>query len=72
MIRAHPSSTTPHPGGPIRTLAVSLIGAAALAAGLVFIHQQKQVDAPQRLKQTPAGETVPADISLERLRELGY
>ena len=72
MIHALHAVTTIYPGGPIRTLAVSLIGAAALAAGLVFIHQQKQVDAPQRLKQTPPGETVPADISLERLRELGY
>ncbi|MBW3533593.1 MAG: hypothetical protein KY453_00025 [Gemmatimonadetes bacterium] len=59
-------------GGPIRTLAVSLIGAAAIAAGLVFIRQQKQTDTTQRLKQAPAGETVPASISLERLRELGY
>lgn len=56
---------------PIRTLVVSLIGVAALTAGLVLIRQQRQAEAP-RLKEIPAGETLPATISLERLRELGY
>ena len=56
---------------PIRALVVSLIGVAALTAGLVLIRQQRQAEAP-RLKEIPAGETLPATISLERLRELGY
>jgi hypothetical protein len=42
-----------------------------LAAGLVLIRQQRQIDGP-RLKDVPPGETVPTEISLERLRELGY
>jgi hypothetical protein len=55
----------------IRTLVVSLIGVAALTAGLVLIRQQKQVGLPQ-IKEVPPGESVPGTISLERLRELGY
>ena len=66
---------TPRPpriiGGHIRTFTVSLIGAAALAAGPLLLRQQKQVESP-RLKEVPAGESVPSEISLERLRELGY
>ena len=53
----------------IRTLVVSLIGVAAFTAGLVLFRQQKLVDT--RIKELPAGETVPRSISLERLRELG-
>jgi hypothetical protein len=55
----------------IRTLVVSLIGVAALTAGLVLIRQQKQVGFPQ-VREVPPGENVPGTISLERLRELGY
>jgi hypothetical protein len=55
----------------IRTLIVSIIGVAAVTAGLVLFRQQKQVGAPV-LKQVPAGENHPGTISLERLRELGY
>lgn len=58
-------------GGLIRTFTVSLLGVAALAAGLMLLRQQKQVESP-RLKEVPAGESVPSQISLERLRELGY
>lgn len=58
-------------GGPIRTFTVSLIGAAALAAGLLLIRQQKNVDA-LRFKDVPPGETVPTQISLDRIRSLGY
>ena len=71
MLRPDPETPVPVHGGPIRTLTVNLIGAAALVAGLVFIRQQKQSDVPQ-LKNVPPGESVPAQISLERLRELGY
>lgn len=58
-------------GDTIRTLAVSLIGAAALAAGLVLIRQHREHEAP-RLRDVPPGETVPAEISLDRLRAQGY
>ena len=54
----------------MRTLTYSLLGAAALAAGLLLVRQQKLVE-DERPKLVPAGETVPANISLERLRELG-
>jgi hypothetical protein len=55
----------------IRALVVSLVGVAALTAGLVLIRQQKQVGVPQ-VREVPPGENVPGEISLERLRELGY
>ena len=54
----------------MRKMTYSLLGAAALAAGLLLVRQQKQVE-EERPKVAPAGETVPAVISLERLRELG-
>ena len=62
-------SCTLRPEVVIRTLVVSLIGVAAVTAGLVLFRQQKLVDT--RIKELPAGETVPRSISLERLRELG-
>jgi hypothetical protein len=54
----------------MRTLTYSILGAAAVAAGMLLVRQQKQVE-DERPKLVPAGETVPAVISLERLRELG-
>ena len=54
----------------MRTLTYSLLGAAALAAGLLLVRQHKQVE-DERPKLVPAGETVLAVISLDRLRELG-
>ena len=57
--------------GPIRTFIVSLLGAAALAAGLVLIRH-KGPEAPQLVREAHAGESQPGTISLERLRELGY
>ena len=50
---------------------MSLLSAAALAAGILLMRQQKQDDA-ERPKAVPAGETIPAHISLEKIRELGY
>jgi hypothetical protein len=55
---------------PMRTLTYSILGAAAVAAGMLLVRQQKQVE-DERPKLVPAGETVPAVISLERLREVG-
>lgn len=54
----------------MRTLTFSLLGAAALAAGVLLMRQQKPVE-DESPRLVPAGETVPAVISLERLRELG-
>lgn len=59
-----------HRGGAIRTLAVSLLGAAVLAAGLLVIRHQK-IEEQETRKEIRPGETVRSDISLDRLRELG-
>lgn len=71
MLRARSVAGSTRLEVPIRTLVVGLVGVAAFTAGLVFIRQQKQVVLP-RLGVVPAGESMPATISLERLRELGY
>ena len=57
--------------GTIRTLAVSIVSAAAVAAGVLLIRQRgEEVEAnPENI--VPAGETVPGTISLDRVRELG-
>lgn len=55
----------------MRPITAGLIGAAALAAGLLLVRQVREEDAkPPRV--VPAGETQPATISLERIRSLGY
>ncbi len=46
-----------------------LLGVAALVAGLLLIRQQKQEEPVAG--ELPPGESVPSEISLERLRELG-
>ena len=57
----------------MRTLTAGLLGAAAVAASLVLLRQPKQPPRVQEVQEVvPAGEKVPARISLERLRELGY
>lgn len=60
----------------IRTFMVSLIGAAALAAGLVLLRQQK--DSPLQEKTSNSGETpgepdegLPDGFVLDRLRAAG-
>ena len=53
-------------------MAVSIMSAAAVAAGLLLIRQQRSDDVeanPDNI--VPAGETVPGAISLDRIRELG-
>lgn len=57
--------------GTIRTLAVSLMSAAAVAAGFILIRQQRVEVSAGSENVVPAGETVPGAISLERVRELG-
>lgn len=53
----------------IRTFVVSLIGAAAVAAGLVILRQQK--DPGIFMAEVPPGESVPATLVLERIRSAG-
>jgi hypothetical protein len=54
----------------MRKLTVGLLSAAALATTILFVRQQKQVEM-QTAQPIPAGESEPATISLERIRELG-
>lgn len=56
----------------MRTLTVSLLGAAAIAASLVLLRQQRQEDTRAQDRAVPPGETTPGEISLERLRERGF
>jgi hypothetical protein len=54
----------------MKKLAIGLLGAAAVATTVLLVRQQKDLDGrDQRL--VPAGETKPAELSLERIRELG-
>lgn len=58
----------------IRKSTVNLLGAAALvAAGLALLRQGNDRPEPAGAKddRVPPGEKVPANIRLERLRELG-
>ena len=61
---------TLEPGGIIRTLIVSLLGAAALTAGLLVLRHQKESEVEVKTR-IPAGEKTVRIASLERLRELG-
>ena len=56
----------------IRTIAVGLLGAAAVAAGLVLLRQQRAPEETASFQEVPPGESLPGAISLDRLRELGY
>jgi hypothetical protein len=61
-----------NPGGPIRKLVVSLMGAVSLVAGLMVIRHHRETDAEAEVKkQVPAGENTARTASLEKLRELG-
>jgi hypothetical protein len=54
----------------MRKFMVGLLSAAALTTTIFLVRQQKQVET-QTAQATPAGESEPATISLERMRELG-
>ena len=49
---------------------VSLLGAAALTAGILVIRNQREAENELK-KQVPAGEKTVRIASLEKLRELG-
>jgi hypothetical protein len=54
----------------MRKFMVGLLSAAVLTTTILLVRQQKQVET-QTAQATPAGESEPATISLERMRELG-
>jgi hypothetical protein len=68
-MKRHPCPETRE--GPIRTIAVSLIGAAAVAAGVVLLRGDRDSDTDTSVRKVPQGESVPAPIVLERLRRAG-
>jgi hypothetical protein len=63
--------THPQQGVALKKLALGLLGAAAVAATVLLVRQQKQVDAAKEPRLVPAGESHPTELSLERIRELG-
>ena len=56
----------------MRTLTVSLLGAAAVAASLVLLRAQREEVVRPQTRIVPPGETMPGSISLDRLRERGF
>jgi hypothetical protein len=58
------------PGGPIRTFIVSLLGAAAVAAGILAFRYHREAENEFK-GQIPAGERTARTASLDKLRELG-
>lgn len=56
----------------MRTLTVSLLGAAAVAASLVLLRAQRDQETRPQPRIVPPGETAPGAISLDRLRERGF
>jgi len=60
---------------PTRTLTFGLLGAAALAVGLLLVRQQRDHEVVGSLvgsQDIPAGESQPGTISLDRIRAVGY
>ena len=52
-----------------RKVTLSLVGAAAFAASLLLLRSQKAEQ--EEVRAVPPGESLPSEIQLERLRELG-
>ena len=52
----------------MKSFALGLISAAALATTILLVRQQKEVDAGPRVAP---GEVQPTHLSIERIRELG-
>ena len=73
MVLEDETATGRNAGGVIRKITVSLLGTAALAAGLVLLRQGHSRPEPSTapVEEVPPGETVPGQIKLEKLRELG-
>ena len=61
----------------MRKITAGLLGAAAVAASLIVLRQPRtpvpqNAHSPDEGDAVPAGERVPGQISLDRIRELGY
>lgn len=54
-----------------RRVTAGVLGAVAVAASMVMIRSSKETVDPTQ-SMIPAGESVPAVIHPDRLRELGY
>jgi hypothetical protein len=54
----------------MKSFTLGLLGAAALATTILLVRQSKDAMQSQP-RVSPAGETQPSTISLERIRELG-
>ena len=55
----------------MKKLTLGLLGAVAVATTILLVRQQKEVEGGKETKLVPAGESKPAQLSLERIRELG-
>ena len=55
----------------MKKVTFGLIGALAVATTVMLVRQQKQVEQLDRPGLVPAGESQPATLSLDRMRELG-
>ena len=73
MLQNRSIATGRNAGGVIRKITVSLLGTAALAAGLVLLRQGNNRPQPEvaPVEEVPPGESVPGQIRLDKLRELG-
>ena len=58
---------TPSEEATIRKLTLGLVGAAAVAAGLLLMRQQKETQPKEALAEAESAKALP----LERMRELG-
>ena len=58
----------------MRKLTVGILGAVAVAASVLVLRAPRQEGATgtDEARMVPAGEKVPGQISLDRIRELGY
>ncbi|HET9948400.1 MAG TPA: hypothetical protein VFQ22_05740 [Longimicrobiales bacterium] len=54
----------------MKSFALGLLSAAAIATTILLVRQQRDVD-PKAPRLVPAGETQATDFSLDRIRELG-
>jgi hypothetical protein len=54
------------------TLTVGILGAVALTAGILLVRQQRSMERPQDTEIAPAGESQPAQISLDKIRARGF
>lgn len=53
-------------------LTFGVLGAVAIAAGVLLVRQQKAPQVPTGQDAVPAGETAPAEVTPEKLRALGF